>query len=32
MKHHDAIDAVSATQNQCIAAGEIRNAIKRDLE
>jgi hypothetical protein len=32
MKHHDAIDAVSATQNHCIAAGEIRNAIKRDLE
>jgi hypothetical protein len=32
MKHHYAIDAVSATQNQCIAAGEARNAIERDLE
>src|SRR5579862_329207 len=32
MKHHNAIDAVPATQNQCIAAGEARNAIERDLE
>src|SRR6202034_4272741 len=32
MKHHYAIDAVSATQNQYIAAGEARNAIERDLE
>src|SRR5580698_2585822 len=32
MEHHDAIDAVSATQNQRIAAGETRNAIERDLE
>jgi hypothetical protein len=32
MKHHYAIDAVSATQNQDIAAGEARNAIERDLE
>src|SRR5580693_444129 len=32
MKHHYAIDAVSATQNQRIAAGEARNAIERDLK
>jgi hypothetical protein len=32
MKHHYAIDAVSATQNQYIAAGEARNAIERYLE
>src|SRR5580692_6437989 len=32
MKHHYAIDAVSAAQNQDIAAGEARNAIERDLE
>src|ERR1700722_9927110 len=32
MKHHYAIDAVTATQNQCIAASEARNTIERDLE
>src|SRR5580693_5255041 len=32
MKHHYAIDIASATQNQCIAADEARNAIELDLE
>src|ERR1700722_14640914 len=32
MKHRYAIDAVTAAQNQYIAAGKTRNAIERDLE
>ena len=32
MKHHNAIDAVTAAQNQYIAAGKTRSAIERDLE
>ena len=32
MKHYNAIDAVSATQNQYVATSEARNAIERDLK